>query len=147
MSKSKKLLAALAAGLAIALALNFALVSAPKNTDLSKALAAEARQEAAITAVVQGCVAKALKSGNEGLIFAINLSRGQACMQITGDTAQKAADGKGLCDADDRKCLFTLGYAQTARRALGQEVKTDAELDALQTEIDQAFEKITSTQQ
>lgn len=117
----------------------------PKSSVLEKVLARDTVGYFAQVSLGAGCGAASMQ--NQEFAQQVYYSGGRICQQILGDTLDREMSGKGFCDITDKKCLFTQAYVQVSFRALGRRPQTKEELNVMQQEIDQLYEKINTTKE
>lgn len=128
----------------LAALVGLAVVNRPPS-DLEKIVILQATQENAVRVFTAGCTIAGVNDPGFGPV--INQSHGQVCIQVGGENLVKLLDGRGECKLDDKKCIFTLGYALTKMRGLQEMPDGPAGVDKLQEEINTFYEKLNSTKE
>lgn len=130
--------------LGLAALIGIAYMNRPPSV-LEKLVIQQQQSELAVQVMTAGC---AVAGANDpGFGPTLNQSRGMVCIQVLGQNLADVLAGHGDCKIDDKKCLFTLGFALTKMRALQEMPDSYEAVSQLQDEIDTMYQKLNSTKE
>jgi hypothetical protein len=120
--------------------------SKAKLDTVDQYLSFQAVENEVIATIAAGCSAAAMESGNEQLMLAVMMSRGTACMQISGQEIGKVFRKESVCAITDEKCLFTVGYLSALLKVTPMP-ENDEDLTKLKQDIETNYSKLKTVRQ